>query len=56
MQTFELLGSDEDETRLLRAPAVGYSIALAGHPRLAPHWAWQCTWALGNIGYGVDKR
>jgi hypothetical protein len=37
MQTFELLGSDEDETRLLRATAIGYSIALAGHPRTAPH-------------------
>jgi hypothetical protein len=35
--TFELLGSDEDETRLLRAPEFFYSIALAGHPRTAPH-------------------
>ncbi|MGE5180827.1 MAG: hypothetical protein ACM31C_02135 [Acidobacteriota bacterium] len=37
MGNFELLGSDEDETRLLRAPAFGYSIVLAGHPRTEAH-------------------
>lgn len=31
---FELLGAEGDETRLLRAPALGYSIALTGRPRL----------------------
>jgi hypothetical protein len=34
MARFELLGSDGDEKRLLRAPDVGYSLLLAGHPRV----------------------
>jgi hypothetical protein len=32
---FELLGEDGDSVRLLRAPEIGYSIALAGRPRIA---------------------
>lgn len=35
MHQFELLASDNDETRLLCAPDCGYSIALAGHPHIA---------------------
>ncbi len=34
MATFEILGSDHDETRLVGAPALGYSLALAGHPHV----------------------
>lgn len=34
--SFEFLGNEGDEVRILRAPAFGYSIALAGHPRIAP--------------------
>ena len=34
MASFEILGSDYDETRVVRAPELGYSLALAGHPRV----------------------
>lgn len=33
---FELLGSDDDDTRILLNRAVGYSIPIPGRPRLAP--------------------
>lgn len=36
MTDFVLLGSESDETRVLCEPASGYSVALVGHPRLAP--------------------
>ncbi len=36
MVEFELLGRDEDETRLLRERTTGYSLAIPGHPTLIP--------------------
>ncbi|MGE0403187.1 MAG: hypothetical protein AB7T06_41150 [Kofleriaceae bacterium] len=36
MADFVLLGADTDETRILRDRASGYSVALVGHPSLAP--------------------
>src|SRR5439155_759842 len=62
MQTFELMGSDADDVRLLRAPACGYSIALAGHPQTASHPEGRVTYdavlTLGDLrvqhGFRID--
>ncbi len=62
-QAFELLGCAEDETRLVRAPLCGYSIALAGHPRVetAPEGraAYDIVVALHDIpihhGFRIDE-
>jgi hypothetical protein len=60
---FELLGTDAEDVRLLRASGVGYSIALVGHPRLAPHPEGPTTYdvvlALGDLvahhGFRIDE-
>jgi hypothetical protein len=62
-KAFELLGSDDDETRLLRAPACGYSLALGGHPRIAPapegRAVYDVVLALGDVsvhhGFRIDE-
>lgn len=59
---FELLGSNADEIRLLRAPAIGYSIALAGRPRVVSvptdGAAYDVVLALGDVeiehGFRID--
>ena len=63
MQKFELLGADGDETRLLHAPACGYSIALAGRPSVVPVPAgptmYDVVIALGDVpahhGFRIDE-
>lgn len=57
---FQLLGSDDDETRLLEHVQLGYTIAIPGHPRLVePRPAFdailQMTDAPIELGFRMDE-